>query len=105
MTPLKKNVFLFFIFFLQKHVLYFIQCVCFSLMLTSNFRINVLEAIQMVQKVSGFGQFFVILIIIHPVYMVSPCSSLDSGQSYDILNFADVFVVYSTLQSVADDAP
>jgi len=40
----------------------------------------------------------------HPVYAVSPCSSLDSGPSYNILDLADVadaFVANSTSQCCA----
>jgi hypothetical protein len=33
-------------------------------------------------------------IIIHLVCMVSPCSSPDSGPSYDILNLADVADIF-----------
>jgi len=30
------------------------------------------------------------MLIIHPVYTISSCSSLDSGPSYNILNLAEV---------------
>jgi len=46
-------------------------------------------------------------IIIHPVYMVSPCSSPDFSSFYDILTFADVadiFVENSIPQNVRSDA-
>jgi len=36
------------------------------------------------------------LIIIHLIYMVSPCLSPESGPSYDILNLADVVDVFVT---------
>jgi len=47
-------------------------------------------------------------VVVHPVHMVSPCSSPDSGPFYDILNLAnvaDVFIADSISQSIASDAP
>jgi len=80
-----------------------------SVMSMFNFRINVLEAVQVADDVwfpifCGFRK----PVIIHSVYMASSCSSPDSGSSYDVLNLtdvADVFVADFIPQNVASDAP
>jgi len=62
----------------------------------SNFRINILEAIQVTREylLSIFCDFCK-PIIVHPVYMVSSCSYPDFGSSYDkILSLADVAEVF-----------
>jgi len=77
----------------------------------SNFRVHVLEAIQMAWKnlVSIFRDFCK-PVVIYPIY-ISPCSSSDSSSSfwsYDILNLADVaniFVANSISRSLASEAP
>jgi len=67
-------------------------------MLMSNFRINVLETVQAASGclVSHFFFFcdFCKLIIVHPVYTISPCSCPDYDSSYDILDLADVADVF-----------
>jgi len=37
-----------------------------------------------------FLAIFASIVIVYPVYMVSPCSSSGSNPSYDILDLADV---------------
>jgi hypothetical protein len=69
---------------------------------------NILEIVQMAWKrlLSIFCEFC-IPIVIHLVYILSPCSSPDFGSSYDTLNLADVanvFVANSIPQSAASDA-
>jgi hypothetical protein len=57
-------------------------------MLMPNFY-TILETVQVIW-LSIFYDFCK-LIIIHPIYIVSPCSfSLDSDLSYDILNLANI---------------
>jgi len=59
------------------------------LMSLSNFRTNVLKAIQMTWEFS-ISCHFCKSIIIYPIYMVSPCSSADSSPSYEILDLVDI---------------
>jgi len=69
-----------------------------------NFRINILEAVQVAREYLLFHFLgFLPAGIIRSVY-VSPCSSLDCDLSYDILDLADVanvFIANPILQSVA----
>jgi len=87
--------------------MYFSQCTCSPAMLMPTFRINVLEDVQVAWKRLVLHLLRFLPVIIHPVYMVSSCSSSDSGPSRDILNLADVadvLVANSIPQSVASDA-
>jgi len=100
-----RNLYLFSSFPSSSQDLYFIQCACSSVMSMSNFRTNILEAVQVISSVPIFCDFCQPTVI-H--YMVSSCSSPDSDPSYDILNLADavgIFIANSISQSVASDAP
>jgi len=73
----------------------------------SNFRINILEAIQVTCEylLSIFCDFCK-PIIVHPVYIVSSCSCPDFDSSYDkilSLDVAEVFVANFIAQSAASD--
>jgi len=49
--------------------------------------------------------FFAIFVIIHPVYIIFPCSFFDSGPSYDILDLklkTYLKIKFSSMQGIKD---
>jgi len=97
-------LFFFFFFFSQEHVVYFIQCTCFPVMLMSTFYTNVLKAIQ-----EAFGSPFFVIFASRLSSILFTCSSPGSGAFYNTLNLADVagaLLANSIPQSgIANDAP
>jgi len=102
------TLFFFLFFFLQGHVLCYIQDAYSRVMFMSNFRSNVLETVQVAGDVwlSIFCDFCK-SIIIHSLCVVSPCSSPDSGSSmaFRISQMLRISSLRILSHSVASDAP